>query len=96
MNFKKIKSLNIEEDKWIIENKTSVGDSATFDFTYLPNDWFKKIQKEITIECITIGKPSLMTLYRYNYGLRRFFEFISQYGIELNTFADLTHQYSQM
>lgn len=25
-----------------------------------------------------------------------FFEFISQYGIELNTFEDLTHQYSQM
>ena len=24
------------------------------------------------------------------------FEFISQYGIELNTFEDLTHQYSQM
>src|SRR5699024_5759099 len=30
------------------------------------------------------------------YNLRRFFEFISQYGIEVNTFEDLTHQYSQM
>src|SRR5699024_12332035 len=37
-----------------------------------------------------------MTLYRYNYGLRRFFEFISQYDLEFNTFEDLTHQYSQM
>ena len=93
---KKVKSLNIKEDKWVIEHKTSLGNIVTFDFTYLPNDWFKKVQKEITIECITIGRPSVATLNRYNYNLRRFFEFISQYGIELNTFEDLTHQYSQM
>lgn len=96
MDLKYIKSLNMKEDKWVIEHKTSVGNNVTFDFTYLPNHWFKKIQKEITMECMTIGKPNLMTLYRYNYGLRRFFEFISQYGIEFNTFEDLTHQYSQM
>ncbi|AVO03198.1 integrase [Staphylococcus simulans] len=96
MDLKNIKSLNLKKDKWVIEHKTSLGDTVTFDFTYLPNDWFKKVQKEITIECITIGKPSLMTMYRYNYSLGRFFEFISQYGIELNTFEDLTYQYSQM
>src|SRR5699024_8843414 len=33
---------------------------------------------------------------RYNYNLRRFFEFISQYGINLNTYEELTYQYSQM
>src|SRR5699024_4900954 len=27
---------------------------------------------------------------------RRFFEFISQYGIEFNTIEDLTHEYSEM
>jgi len=86
----------MKKDKWVIEHKTTVGDSVTFDFSYLPNDWFKKTQKEITLECMTIGKPSIATLNRYNYNLRRFFEFISQYGIELNTFEDLTHQYSQM
>ncbi|PTJ47155.1 MULTISPECIES: tyrosine-type recombinase/integrase [Staphylococcaceae] len=96
MNLKNLKTLNMKEDKWVIEHKTSVGNTVTFDFTYLPNNWFKKIQKKITIECITIGKPSIATLNRYNYNLRLFFEFISQYGIVLNTFEDLTHQYSQM
>src|SRR5699024_11035045 len=96
MSLKNIKSLNKKKDKWVIKHKTSVGDNVTFDFTFLPNDWFKKIQKEITIECIAIGKPNIETLNRYNYNLRRFFEFISQYGIELNTFEDLTYQYSQM
>src|SRR5690625_4021252 len=86
----------MKEDKWVIEHKTSVGNTLTFDFTYLPNNWFKKIQKKITIECITIRKPSIATLNRYNYNLRRFFEFISQYDLEFNTFEDLTHQYSQM
>ena len=66
---KKVKSLNIKEDKWVIEHKTSLGNIVTFDFTYLPNDWFKKVQKEITIECITIGRPSVATLNRYNLSL---------------------------
>lgn len=96
MSVTDIKSLNMKKDKWRIENKTSVGNFVTFDFTYLPNKWFKKIQKEITLECIKIQKPSLATLNRYNYNLRRFFEFTSQYGIKLNTFEDLTHQYTQM
>lgn len=96
MNLNNFKTLNTKEDKWILEHKTSVGDKVTFDFTYLPNNWFKKIHKQITLECIRVGKPSLMTLYRYNYGLRRFFEFTSQYDLEFNTFEDLTHQYSQM
>src|SRR5699024_5338658 len=96
MNLKLVKSIKIKEEKLVIEHKTSVVNNVTFDITYLPNDWFKKAQKEITIECITIGKPNIETLNRYNYNLRRFFEFISQYGIELNTFEDLTHQYSQM
>src|SRR5690625_7447372 len=96
MDLKYIKSLNMKEDKWVIEHKTSVGNNVTFDFTYLLNHWFKKIPKEITIAGITIVKPNLMTLYRYNYGLRRIFEFISQYVIQFNTFDDLTHQYSQI
>jgi|SRR5690625_545331 len=90
------KPLDMKKDKWIIEHKTSLGNKISFDFTYLPNEWFKKNQKEITAECMTIDKPSLATLHRYNYNLRRFFGFISQYGIELNTFEDFTYQYSQM
>lgn len=87
-----IRALDIKADKWVIDYPTSLGNTISFDFTYLPNDWFKKIQKQITIESMTIKKPSIVTLNRYNYSLRRFFEFLKQYGIELRTFADLTHQ----
>ena len=96
MNLQGIKSLDMKKDKWVIEHETSIGDKITFDFTYLPNNWFKKVHKEITVECIRISRPSISTLNRYNYNLRRFFEFISQYGINLNTYEELTYQYSQM
>lgn len=91
-----INLLNIKNDKWSIEYKTSVADHLIFDFTFLPNSWFKQTFKEITMECITMDRRSIETLHRYNYNVRRFFEFIEQYGIELNTFEDLTHQYVQM
>src|SRR5699024_4073379 len=96
MNLQGIKSLDMKKDKWVIEHETSIGDKITFDFTYLPNNWFKKVHKEITVECIMISRSSISTLNRYNYNLRRFFEFISQYGINLNTYEELTYQYSQM
>lgn len=96
MSLRNKKSLDIKKDKWIIEHKTSLGNRISFDFTYLPNDWFNKTQKEITKECMTTGKPGLATLHRYNYNLRRFFDYLSQYGIELKTFEDLTYQYAQM
>lgn len=96
MNLNNIKSLNIKKDNWILNHSTSLGSKISFDFTYLPNDWFKKVHKKITIDCITIGKPTLETLNRYNYGLRRFFEFLTHYEIELDTFEDLSYQYTQM
>jgi site-specific recombinase XerD len=91
-----IRAIDPKTDKWVIESFSSLGDRISFDFTFLPNQWFKKTLKEITIECMTIKKPSLETLYRYNSGLRRFFEFLTEYGIQLKTFAGLTHQYAQM
>src|SRR5690625_2489028 len=96
MNLNNIKSLNIKKDKWILNHSTSLGSKISFDFTYLPNDWFKKVHKRITIDCIMIGKPTLETLNRYNYGLRRFYEFLTHYEIELDTFEDLSYQYTQM
>ncbi|TRM11040.1 tyrosine-type recombinase/integrase [Lentibacillus cibarius] len=91
-----IRTLDVKTDKWVIDYSTSLGNTVSFDFTYLPNNWFKKIQKQITIECMTLKKPSIATLNRYNNGLRRFFEFIEQYSIQLDTFEDLTHQHTQM
>lgn len=96
MNISKIKTFNIKTDKWVINHPTSLGNTISFDFTYLPNNWFKKVQKQIIIECLTIKKPSVETLNRYNIALKRFFEFLEQYGIELKTFENLTHQHTQM
>jgi len=93
---KNIKSLNMKQDQWFIENKTNLGKGVTFNFGYLPNNWFKRTQKQITRECLIINKPTLLTLYRYNYSLKRFFDFLLHYGIELETFEDFTYQYSQM
>lgn len=46
MDLKNLKALNIKSDIWVIEHKTSLGDKVTFDFTYLPNDWFKKFKRK--------------------------------------------------
>lgn len=91
-----IKALDIKTDKWVLDHPTSLGNSISFDFTYLPNEWFKKIQKQITIECLTLNKPSVETLNRYNYSLKHFFRFINQYKIDLKNYGDLTHQHTQM
>lgn len=96
MNKEVIKAIDIKADKWVLDHHTTLGQTISFDFTYLPNAWFKKTHKQILIESITLNKPSIETLNRYNYSLRRFFEFIHQHGIELNTYEDLNHQYTQM
>lgn len=91
-----IKTLDIKTDKWVLDHPTSLGNTISFDFTYLPNTWFKKIQKQITIDCFTLNKPSVETLNRYNYSLKHFFKFINQYAIDLRKYEDLTHQHTQM
>ncbi|MDV2581591.1 tyrosine-type recombinase/integrase [Alkalibacillus haloalkaliphilus] len=96
MNNSVVKSLDIKADKWVIENNSSLGKTVSFDFSYLPNEWFKKINKEITIESIILKKPTLATLNRYNYSLRRFFEFLEKYGIEIKRYEDITHKHIQM
>ncbi|KPH71793.1 MULTISPECIES: tyrosine-type recombinase/integrase [Bacillaceae] len=96
MRNSKIKTLDIKTDKWVIDYPTSLGETISFDFTYLPNAWFKKLQKQITIECFTLDKPSVETLNRYNYSLKHFFNFIKQYEIDLDKYEDLTHQHTQM
>lgn len=96
MNAAIVKSINPKTEKWVLPYESSLGDTMTFDFTYLPNRWFKKTLKEITIESITLGKPSIVTLNRYNYSLKHFFNFYDEMGLNLKTFEELTHQHTQM
>ncbi|GIQ70054.1 integrase [Xylanibacillus composti] len=96
MNAAIVKSINPKTDKWVLSKKSSLGDTMTFDFTYLPNRWFKRTLKEITIDCFTLGKPSFETLNRYNYSLKHFFNFYNEVGLNLKTFEELTHQHTQM
>lgn len=95
-NLSNLKTIDINSDKWVIDYSTSVSNSLTFDFTYLPNKWFKKIHKQITIECLSLKKPRIETLYRYNYSLKHFFNFITQYKLELRKYDDLTHHHTKM
>src|SRR5699024_1140248 len=67
-----------------------------FDFSFLPNDWFKKIHKQIKIKNITIKNLSIETMNRYSYSFKHFVAFLDQYGIMLNTYEDLTYQHTQM
>lgn len=93
---KNIKSLDIESDKWSIEHSTNLGDRINFDYSFLPNSWFKRIHKQITLENITLKKITIETLNRYSYSFRHFVAFLNQYGLDLNTYEDLTYQHTQM
>lgn len=91
-----IKSINVKTDKWIFNNPSTLGNRVIFDFEYLPNEWFKKSFKEITIKSITLGKPTFETLHRYNAALKRFFVFLNEYKINLKKLEDMTHQMTEM
>jgi site-specific recombinase XerD len=91
-----ISTVDTKTDRWEVPYQSSYGDKLSFEFSYLPNKWFKKIHKQITIECMSLGKPSVETLYRYNYSLKRFFEFLKEYNLKIMDYADLSHQITQM
>lgn len=91
-----IHSINTKSDKWILKHPTTLGKTISFDFSYLPNKWFKQAHKQITIESMIIKKPSIETINRYNTALKRFFDFIKKYGISLKNYEELTHHHVQM
>jgi len=62
MNSMIIKSIDIELDRWKIYKPSSVGEYITFDFSYLPSEWFKKTHKQIIIDCLTINKPTIESI----------------------------------
>ncbi|WP_404359576.1 tyrosine-type recombinase/integrase [Cytobacillus firmus] len=83
--------IDIRKDKWILPSSSDLTD-YTFEFGYLPNEWFKETIKKITKENITIGRLKSSTLHRYNYSLKLFFEFIDNYDINLYTFKDVSYE----
>lgn len=96
MNQDNYLKMDIKSDKWVLDNESTLGDTVTFNFGFLPNRWFNKTVKELTIDAISAGKPTLATLVRYNGNLHYFFDFLKEYSIELNTLKDLTNQHTQM
>lgn len=90
-----VKSLvEFNNDVWLIEEDRA-SYPHTFEFGYLPNEWFKNTIKKITLENLHIGKRSLGTLQRYNAGIKIFFNFIEKTGYSLNTFADISPQIAE-
>lgn len=83
--------IDIKKDKWVIPSNNDLSD-FTFEFGHLPNEWFKETIKRITKENITIGRLEYSTLNRYNYSLDVFWEFLKDYGIEIDTFEDVSYE----
>jgi Site-specific recombinase XerD len=81
--------IDMNKDTWVFPASDDLS-PYTFRFDFLPNEWFKETIKKITKDAITIGRPKLSTLHRYNYSLVIFFEYLDGYGIVLDTFEDIT------
>lgn len=80
---------DVNSDVWLIEeDRSSV--PYSFDFSYLPNKWFKGTIKKITLEQLHMEKLALSTLHRYSTGLKEFFSFIQESNYTLETFADIS------
>lgn len=81
--------IDVNSDVWLIEgDRSSV--PYSFDFSYLPNKWFKETIKKITLEQFYMEKLALSTLHRYSTGLKEFFVFIQESNYTLETFADIS------
>jgi site-specific recombinase XerD len=81
--------VDMKSDTWVLP----AGDNLapyTFNFGFLPNEWFKETVKKITKECMTIGRIKLSTLNRYNYSLVIFFQYLENYDIILDNFEGVT------
>lgn len=78
-----------EEDNWTLKSNDDLSDYV-FRFEFLPNPWFKNVIKRITRDTLIIGKLKPGTIYRYNYSLKIFFNFLQTYNIELENFKHLT------
>lgn len=78
----------MSKDIWILPSNDNLPD-YTFNFEFLPNEWFKKTLKHITKESIKIGRLKLSTLHRYNYSLERFFKFLKENNYEFSNFSDV-------
>lgn len=83
--------VDLSKDEWRFVANDSLSDYI-FHFSYLPNEWFKKTIKHITMELMKIGRLKISTLHRYNYSLRKFFLFIEKSDYLLNDFSNVTRK----
>jgi len=83
--------IDIKKDKWVLPSSDHLA-PYTFNFGFLPNEWFKETIKNITKENITIGRLKLSTLHRYNYSLETFFLYLEVYDIEIENFEDISYE----
>lgn len=81
----------MSKDIWTLPSNDNLSD-YTFNFEFLPNEWFKKTIKHITKESIKIGRLKLSTLHRYNYSLERFFDFLKENKYVFSDFSDVTFE----
>lgn len=81
--------VDISKDEWKLPSNDGLADYK-FNFNFLPNKWFNKIIKYITIESIKIGRLKLGTLHRYNYSIEKFFSFLKDNDYVLKDFSELT------
>lgn len=83
--------IDMKKDKWVLPSSDHLA-PYTFNFGFLPNEWFNETIKKITKENITIGRLKLSTLHRYNYSLEVFFDFLNGYDIVLESFEDISYE----
>ena len=80
--------IDISHNEWKLPSNDGLSDYI-FKFRLLPNEWFRENLKYITYESIKIGKLKLSTLYRYNYSIQTFFQFLNEEGYRVNNFSEL-------
>lgn len=81
--------VDFSENRWSLKLNKNLA-AYTFEFDYLPNDWFKDTIKNITKETFIIGKHSIGTIHRYHTGLKSFFTFLEEGEYRVDTFGNVT------
>lgn len=90
------KNLEKEDLKWSFLVDSTTESQLVFHFDHLPNKWFLNAHKQFIQDCLDMGKPTLATLHRYNYSLKKFYEFIETHNLKIDRFEDLTYQDIQL
>lgn len=82
---------DVKEDIWVLPAEGNISDYA-FYFDFYPNQTIKDQVKRYALDNIDSRRVKVATLHRYSYALRHFFNFLLQEGIQLESFAGVSHQ----